>query len=84
MRRVDSSLSKQTPGLRLLHDGSNKGSRPAFLSQGAADRAGTRGSAFRHCARDLSTYLRQSCLYASIARDDPGGEAPADRGVRAL
>lgn len=57
MRRVDSSLSKQTSGFCLLHDGPNKGSCSTLLSQGAADRAGTRGSAFRHCARDLSTYL---------------------------
>lgn len=83
-RRFDPSLSEQTPGLRLLHDGPDKGGGTALLSQGAAYRAGARGGALRHRARDLPAHLRQSRLHARLARDDSRGEAPADRGVRAL
>lgn len=82
--RFDTSLSEQASRLRLLHNGSDKRSGSAFLSQGIADRTGARGSALRHFSRDLPTYFRQSCFYSRLARDDSRREALADRSERTL
>ncbi|XP_031783423.1 uncharacterized protein LOC100121755 isoform X2 [Nasonia vitripennis] len=78
-RLAKKAIQKQTPGLRLLHDGPDPGGGPALLPQGAQDRARPRGDTLRHGPRDLPADLRQPGVHPRLAGHDARGEAPADR-----